>query len=230
MARHVPRPARSEPAARDPGDDQDHDEVRCDRAEADVEAAPLREERHERVDHVRPVREDLEHDVRDEERESAERDGTVHGLGDDPVARGHHDTVRGHDPDADRRCQRDQCEHARVEQHEVLGGEEDIAPSRGDPGGSRASDHYQQRDYDQGYDVATLGSLDAGHREVATRACTATPGRHYFPPGGTARTPTITWKLLLRIISAAYARRIPACPAPITTLPSRITDSQRNWL
>ena len=166
MARHVPGRREAKRPRAIPVMIKTHDEVRCDRAEADIEAAPLREERHERVDHVGPVREDLEHDVGDEERESAERDGTVHGLGDDPVARGHHDTVRGHDPDADRRCQRDQCEHARVEQHEVLGGEEDIAPARGDPGGSRASDHYQQRDYDQDYDVATLGSLDPGHREV----------------------------------------------------------------
>ena len=96
-----PRPSRRETAAGYPGRDQEHHKVRRDRAQADVERAPVRQERHESVDDIGPVREYLQDYVRQEKGESSERDGTVRRLRDNPAARGHDDAICGHDARAD---------------------------------------------------------------------------------------------------------------------------------
>jgi hypothetical protein len=110
---------------------------------------------------MRPVREYLKHNVRHEKGESGERDGTVHRLRDHAVRRGHDDAVGGHDTHADRRGQRDQCEHARIEQHETLDRGQDVAPSGGVGRGQHASEQEQQ---DDGPDDRPLPlALDLSH-------------------------------------------------------------------
>ncbi len=63
----------------------------------------------------------LQHDVDDEERQGAERNRTVDGLGQDPVPGRHHDPVGGHDPHADRAGKRQKCEYSTVLEQEMVG-------------------------------------------------------------------------------------------------------------
>jgi hypothetical protein len=121
----------------------------------------MRKERHESVDDVGPVREYLKNYVRHEKGEGSERDGTVHRLGDDPAARGHDDAVGGHDARADRRGQRDQREHARVEQQEALDRGQNVASSRGVGRGQHAGEQKEQNDSPD--DGPTPWALDLSH-------------------------------------------------------------------
>jgi hypothetical protein len=63
---------RSEPFADNARYHEQHDEIRGDRAEPYIEGPEWREERNDSVDDVRSLRQDLGHDMDDEERQSAE--------------------------------------------------------------------------------------------------------------------------------------------------------------
>ncbi len=74
------------------------------------------------------LREDLGHDVDDQEGQRAERHGPVYRLGHHPVTGGHDDAVRRHQADTDRRGQPDEREHPGVEQHEMLRSSINVLP------------------------------------------------------------------------------------------------------
>jgi hypothetical protein len=63
---------RGEPLPEDAGDDDGQEEIRCDRAEPDVERPVGGKERNDRIDNVHSLREDLGHDVNDKECQRAE--------------------------------------------------------------------------------------------------------------------------------------------------------------
>jgi len=121
----------------------------------------VRQERHESVDDIGPVREYLQDYVRHEKGESSERDGTVRRLCDNPAARGHDDAVCGHDARADRRGQRDQCQHARIEQQETLDRGQDVTSSRGVGRGQHAGE--QEKKNDGPDDGPMPWALDVSH-------------------------------------------------------------------
>jgi hypothetical protein len=135
---------RSEPLTEDARHDNEQNEIRCDRAEPDVKSPVRRQEWYERIYYVSPLREDLGHDVDDQERECAERHRPVHGLGHHPVSRGHDDPVGGQQADADRGGQPDEREHPRVEQHEMLRSSIDVLPGLGHDQGQ--GDHHDADD------------------------------------------------------------------------------------
>jgi hypothetical protein len=85
----------SEPLAEDARYDDQEDEVRSDRPQADVEGPERRQERYERVDDVHPLREDLGGDVDDQERERAEGYDPVCRLDENPVPRAEDHPVGG---------------------------------------------------------------------------------------------------------------------------------------
>ncbi len=61
------RPVRGEPVPRDAGDGDQQYQVGGEGAEAEVHRPPAREERHDRVDHARAMRQYLQQHVRCEE-------------------------------------------------------------------------------------------------------------------------------------------------------------------
>jgi hypothetical protein len=63
---------RGEPLAQDAAHHDQQDEIRRDRAESDVKSAEWRQERNKCVDNMYPLRQDLGHDVYDEECKRAE--------------------------------------------------------------------------------------------------------------------------------------------------------------
>jgi hypothetical protein len=93
---------------------------------------------------VDPLREDLGHDVDNQEGQRAERHGPVHGLGHHPAAWGHDDAVGRHQADTDRRGQPDEREHPGVEQHKTLRSSIDVLPWLGHDQGE--GDHDEARD------------------------------------------------------------------------------------
>jgi hypothetical protein len=98
---------------------------------------------------MRPLRENLGHDVDDQEGHRAERDSAVHGLGHHPVSRGHDDPVRGHQADGHRRGQPDEREDPGVIQHEMLRSSIDVLPwLRHDQSDSDHDDTGDQRRHD----------------------------------------------------------------------------------
>jgi hypothetical protein len=141
---------RGEPVAQDARYHKQHDEIRGDRAESDVERPVRRQEGNDRVDDMRPLGQDFGGDVDDEKGQRAERDGTVYGLGHHPVSGRHDDPVGGEQAHQHGSGQPDEREHSRVVQHEVLRrGVYDTA-GRGDG----------QHDYDYG------GSGDQGGHDL----------------------------------------------------------------
>ena len=76
----------------------------------------------------------LGHDVNEQEAHRAERDGPVHGLGDDPAARGHDDAVGREQPHAHRRGEPDKREDSRIKSDEMHERHIDGVPGHGYPG------------------------------------------------------------------------------------------------
>jgi hypothetical protein len=112
----------AEPFAEDARYNDQDDEVGSYRPQADVEGPEGRQERDERVQHVHPLGQYLRDDVDGQEREGSEGSGAVRRLNEDPVRRAEHHAVGSDEAEADRGAQRDQREHARVKEHEVLHG------------------------------------------------------------------------------------------------------------
>jgi hypothetical protein len=109
-----------EPFAEDARYHNQHDEIRRDCAETNVESPEWRQEGNERIDDVYPLGQDLGHDVDDEKSQRAEGDRTVHGLSHHPVSWRHDYPVSGHQADQHRTSQADEREYPRVIQHEML--------------------------------------------------------------------------------------------------------------
>jgi hypothetical protein len=61
----------------------------------------------------------LGHDVNEQEAHRAEGDGAVHGLGNDPAARGHDDAVGREQAHAHRRGEPDKREDSRIKEQEM---------------------------------------------------------------------------------------------------------------
>ena len=110
----------SESLAEDAGHDEQHDQVSGDRAEPDVKGPVWRQERNEGIDNVRTLGQDLGRDMDDQERQRAEREGTVHGLRHHPVSGCHDDAVGGQQAHEHRPGETDEREHPGVIQHEML--------------------------------------------------------------------------------------------------------------
>jgi hypothetical protein len=119
---------RGEPLAPDTAHDNEQNEIRRYRAKPDVKSPVWRQEGDDRIDYVRPLRENLGHDVDDQESQRAERDGAVHSLGHHPVSRGHDDPVRGQQADGHRGGQPDEREDPGVVEHEMLRSSIDVLP------------------------------------------------------------------------------------------------------
>jgi hypothetical protein len=81
---------------------------------------------------VRPLGQDLGHDVDDEECQCAEREGAVHGLRHHPVSGRHEDPVGGQQSYHHRPGEGDEREHPGVEQHEMLRSGINVAAGLGD--------------------------------------------------------------------------------------------------
>jgi hypothetical protein len=120
-----------EPFAEDARYHNQHDEIRRDCAETDVESPERRQEGNERIDDVHPLGQDLGHDMDDEKCQRAEGDRTVHGLSHHPVSWCHYDPVSGHQADHYRTGQADEREYPRVKQHEVLRSSIDVTAGCG---------------------------------------------------------------------------------------------------
>jgi hypothetical protein len=109
-----------EPLAQDARYHQQDDEIGCDGAEPDVEGPVRREKGDDRIDDVRPLRQDLGHDVDDQEGQRAEGEGPVHGLGHHPVPGRHHDPVGGDQAEQHGTGEADERQHPGVVEHEML--------------------------------------------------------------------------------------------------------------
>jgi hypothetical protein len=150
-----------EPLAEDARYNYQDDEVGGDGPEADVEGPERRQERYERVQHVRPLRQDLRDDVDDQERQRAEGDRPVRRLNEDPVPGAEHHAVGGDEAEADRRAQPDQRENARVEEHEVLHGRVNPVAHAGQ--GQERKDDGHSADGEAIYLPGMLSGGAAGH-------------------------------------------------------------------
>jgi hypothetical protein len=128
-----------------------------------------------------PLRENLGHDVDNQEGQGAKGNCPMSGLGHHPVSRGHDNPVGRDQTDGHRCSQPDEREHPGVEQHEVLRsrinvpaglGHDQSEDDHGDAGDQR---HHNLRK------VLANCSLCSGVHTLAA-ACTADGRWHASPP------------------------------------------------
>jgi hypothetical protein len=137
---------RSEPLPQDPRYNKQHHEIGGDGAKAYVEGAERRKERHDSVERVHALGEDLGGDMDYQEGHGAERSGTMRRLDEDPVTRVQDHAIGRDQSERDGCAQRYQREDAGVVEHEVLGSGIDDVSCAGQRQERDDSDHARYSD------------------------------------------------------------------------------------
>jgi hypothetical protein len=130
---------------------------------------------------VRPLREDLGHDVDDQESQCAKGHRPVRGLRHHPVSRSHDDPVRCHQADGDGSRQPDEREHPGIEQHETL---RSSVNSPALLGHDQAEDNHGQAGNQRGRDFRHVLANRALRPRTHPLAAAGTAGGrwHAYPP------------------------------------------------
>jgi hypothetical protein len=163
-----------EPFPHNPRYSEQNDDIGGDRPQADIEGTERRQEGHRGVDDMHTLRQDLGHDVDDQERERAEGRGPVSRLHEDPVTGVQDHPVGGDESESDRRAQRDQREYAGVEEHEVL--DSQVKHVTGTGQGQERDDDGRSGDRHAEYLARVLGNGPAGRRASALTAAGTAAG------------------------------------------------------